>query len=87
MASVIGIRKQLSPATEKMDLFYGICIVLDIIGIVVVFLLYYKIPVNRVEKREIELTEFDNELEKEDLINIAEADANNNSDLVEVDLN
>ena len=85
MAEVIGIRKQLNLETEKIDLFYGICILLDIIGIFVVYILYYRVPITTGEKREIELTEFDHEMEEEDLINI-EAVANTNSDLVDIDL-
>ena len=87
LADVIGIRKQLNLETEKIDLFYGICILLDIIGIFVVYILYYRVPITTGEKREIELTEFDHEMEEEDLINIdSEAVVNRDSDLVDIDL-
>ena len=87
LADVIGIRKQLNLETDKIDLIYGICILLDIIGIFVVYILYYRVPITTGEKREIELTEFDHEMEEEDLINIdTEAVVNTDSDLVDIDL-
>nr|WP_292968372.1 MFS transporter [Allomuricauda sp.] len=85
LASGIGIKKQLQVSNEKYDWFYGICIVLDIIGIIVVFLLLVSLPIRTKEKREIELTEFDHELDEEDFNTIAED--KNDSDLVDIDLN
>jgi hypothetical protein len=88
IASVIGIKKQLNVKLQKLDLFYGICITLDVIGIIVVFVLYFQVPVKTNERHEIELTEFDGELEFEDII---EADLENKGvpidNFVDVDLN
>ena len=44
--------------TEKLDLFYIVCLVLDFIGLVVVFLLLLKVKVPE-PTTELEMIEFD----------------------------
>lgn len=60
LADSIGIHKQLVIATDKLDLFYIICLVLDVIGVVVVFFLLIKVKVPE-QATEIEMIAFDSE--------------------------
>ena len=58
LADRIGIRKQLHVQTEKLDLFYIVCLILDFIGLIVVFLLLLKVKVPE-PTTELEMIEFD----------------------------
>jgi hypothetical protein len=60
LADKIGIRKQLVIESIKLDLFYIICLVLDVIGMVVVFFLLIKVQVPE-QVTEIEMIAFDPE--------------------------
>ena len=60
LADKVGIHRQLVIATNKLDLFYIICLVLDVIGVVVVFFLLIKVQVPE-QTTEIEMIEFDHE--------------------------
>lgn len=60
LADKIGIRKQLVIESIKLDLFYIICLVLDVIGIIVVFFLLIKVQVPE-QVTEIEMIAFDPE--------------------------
>ncbi len=60
LADKIGIRKQLVVESIKLDLFYIICLVLDVIGMVVVFFLLIKVQVPE-QVTEIEMIAFDPE--------------------------
>ncbi len=60
LADKIGIHKQLVVASSKLDLFYIICLVLDVIGMVVVFFLLIKVQVPE-QVTEIEMIAFDSE--------------------------
>lgn len=82
LSDKIGIRKQLEIETSKVDLFYIICIILDFIGLIVVFVLLLKININTKETREIELREFETPC---DDFTIEELE-DTNGDLVEIPL-
>lgn len=58
LADQIGIRKQIKVETKKFDLFYMICLILDFIGLIVVFLLLIKVKVPE-PTTELEMIEFD----------------------------
>ena len=60
LADKIGIHKQIIIETEKLDLFYIICLIFDFIGLVAVFFLLIKVKVPE-QTTEIELVEFDHE--------------------------
>jgi len=60
LADSIGIHKQLVIATNKLDLFYIVCLVLDVLGVVVVFFLLIKVKVPE-QATEIEMIAFDSE--------------------------
>jgi len=58
LADRLDIRKQIVIAIDKLDLFYIICLTLDFIGLIAVFLLLIKVKVPE-QTAEIELVEFD----------------------------
>ena len=58
LADQIGIRKQIKVETKKFDLFYIVCLILDFIGLIVVFLLLLKVKVPE-PTTELEMIEFD----------------------------
>lgn len=85
LAEKIGIQKQIKIATEKIDLFYIICLVLDFIGLIAVFFLLIKVQVPE-QPREVELVEFDTE-ELNALKNAEELEDTDEMKLYDVPLN
>lgn len=85
LAEKIGIQKQIKIATEKLDLFYIICLVLDFIGLIAVFFLLVKVQVPE-QPREVELVEFDTE-ELNALKNAEELEDTDEMKLYDVPLN